>query len=53
MLTYNLDSYSYIFGNIVKNNALFLSARCVSQCTGCICSCRCSCSVGFTSDFKW
>lgn len=52
MLVYNEDAYSEMLGDI--NEEMFNgAAKCVSQCTGCMCNCRCSCSGGVISDFEW
>lgn len=51
MVNYNVTAYDAMLGNISQDYAV--SAKCVSQCTGCKCSCKCSCSGGIISDFEW
>ena len=51
MIKYNVSAYDAMFGDIPV--CMMASARCVSQCTGCICSCRCSCSGGVIYEFEW
>jgi Cys-rich radical ribosomally synthesized peptide len=52
MITYDDGSYSAMFGEIEQNHHL-VGDRCISQCTGCMCTCRCSCSGGYQSDLEW
>ena len=48
----NTKAYDSMLGNI-EHDAFFMSAKCMSQCTGCMCNCRCSCSGGVISEFEW
>ena len=52
MVYYNANAYDSMLGNI-EHDALLVSAKCVAQCTGCMCNCKCSCSGGRITDFEW
>ena len=51
MLTYSENSYKELQGKIDTES--FTAAKCVSQCTGCMCNCRCACSGISFSDVEW
>ncbi len=52
MISYEIADYEKMFGNIT-DEAIVYAAKCVSQCTGCMCNCRCSCSGGGIVDIDW
>lgn len=52
MISYNVDSYGKMLGNITEKT-MRSAASCISQCTGCMCNCRCSCSGGIIADVDW
>ena len=51
MIQYEKVDYEKMLGNIAEE--AIVAAKCVSQCTGCMCNCRCSCSGGIISDVDW
>ena len=52
MISYEKTDYEKMLGNIPEE-AMASAAKCVSQCTGCMCNCRCSCSGGVIADVDW
>lgn len=52
MIQYEKNAYEAMLGNITES-IMVAAARCVSQCTGCMCNCRCSCSGGVIADVEW
>ena len=52
MIEYEKDVFEKMYGNITEE-VMVTAAKCVSQCTGCMCNCRCSCSGGVISDVDW
>lgn len=51
MLTYGKSAYEALLDKISEEE--FVAAKCVSQCTGCMCNCRCSCSGGVIAEVEW
>lgn len=52
MIQYNKNSYEAMLGKITEVT-INAAARCMSQCTGCMCNCRCSCSGGIIAEVEW
>jgi len=52
MISYKNDSYEQMLGNITVET-MVNAAKCVSQCTGCMCNCKCACSGGIIADVEW
>ena len=52
MIQYEMNAYEVMLGNITES-LIQMTARCVSQCTGCMCNCRCACSGGIIADVDW
>lgn len=51
MISYNVDDYKKMLGEITE--VVAYAASCMSQCTGCKCSCKCSCSCREITEFDW